>query len=50
MKISTDKEFIHVFQDLHGHLTTRVLKPKYMQLDNEASPELHYLLKDNFMD
>ena len=38
MKNRTDKEFIRVFQDIHGHLTKRVLKPNYMRLDNEASP------------
>ena len=26
-KNRTGKEFIHVFQDLHGHLNTRILKP-----------------------
>ena len=38
MNNRTDKEFIHVFQYLHVHLTTRVLKPNYIQLDNEAYP------------
>ena len=30
MKNRIDKELIRVFQDLHGNLTTRVLKPNYM--------------------
>ena len=30
MKNSIDKEFIRVFQDLHGHLTTRSLNSNYM--------------------
>ena len=46
MKSRTDKEFICVFQDLHGHLTTRGLNPNYMQLDNEASPAFQALLKE----
>ena len=45
-----DKEFTRVFQDLHGHLTTRGLKPNYMVLDNEALPSFQALLKDNFID
>ena len=36
MKNGTDKEFIGVFQYLHGNLTSRGLKPNYMRLDNEA--------------
>ena len=46
MKNRTDKEFIRIFQDIHGHRTTRGLKPNYVRLDNEASPSLQYLLKD----
>ena len=38
MKNRMDKEFIRVFQDIYGHLTTRGLNPNYMQLDNDASP------------
>ena len=45
-----DKEFTRFFQDLYGHLTTRVLKPNYVVLDNEASPSFQALLKDNFID
>ena len=50
MKNRTDKEFICVFQDLHGHLNTRGLKPNYMRLDNEASPTFQTLLKDKCID
>ena len=39
MKNRTKKKFINVFQDIHGLLTTRGLKPNYMQLDNDKSPE-----------
>ena len=46
MKNRTDKEFIRVFQYLHGHLTTIVLKPNCMQIYNEASPSFQALLKD----
>ena len=41
MKNRTEKEFIHVFQYLHGNLTARGLKPNYMGLYNEASPDFH---------
>ena len=33
-------EFIRVFKDLHKHLLTKVPKPAYTRLDNEASPLL----------
>ena len=46
MKSRTDKELIRVFKYLHGHLTTRCLKPNYMRLDNEASPVFQTLLKE----
>ena len=50
MKSITDKEFICVFQDLHGHLTTRGLQPNYIQLDNESSPTFQDLMKENTVD
>ena len=50
MNKRTDKEFICVFQYIHGHLTTRVLKPNYIQLDNEASPAFQALLKYKCID
>ena len=46
----TDKEIISVIQDLHGHLTTRFLKPNYMRLDNEASPAFQALPKKKCID
>ena len=45
MKNKTDKEFIHVFQDLYGHLTTRGLKPNYIKLENDALPSFQDLPK-----
>ena len=45
-KNKTDKEFIRVVQDLPGNLNTNVLKPSYMQLDNEASPAFQDLMKE----
>ena len=50
MKNRTEKEFIPVFQYLHGNLTKRGLKPNYMQLDNKASPVFQSLLKDKCID
>ena len=50
MKNMTDKELIHVFQDLHGHLTTIGLKHNYMRLDNEVLPAFQDLLKDKCID
>ena len=50
IKNRTDKEFIRVFQDIHGHLTTRGLKPNYMRLYNEALPAFQALIKDNCID
>ena len=50
MKNRTDKEFIRLFQDLHGNLTARGLKPNYMRLDNEESPAFQALLKDKRID
>ena len=50
MKNSTDKEFIRFFQDMHGHQTAMILKPDYIQLDNEAYSEFQALLKENCID
>ena len=45
IKKKMNKDFIHVFQNVHEHLTIRGLNPNYMQLDNEASPIFQSLLK-----
>ena len=50
MKNRTEKYFICVFQYLHGHLTTRGIKPNYMLLDNEVSPSFQALLKYKCID
>ena len=50
MKSLADSEFIQVLTDLHEHLLTRVLKPAYMILDNEASPTFQIEFKSNNID
>ena len=50
MKNKTDNDFICVFQDLHGHLTTMVLTSNYIRLGNEASPAFKALLKEKCID
>ena len=50
MKNRTDKEFICVLRDLHGHRTTRGLKPNYMRFDNDALPSFLALLKYKCID
>ena len=50
MKFVMDKEVACVFQDLHEHLTTRLLKPNYKWLDNEAYLEFQYLINENNID
>ena len=45
-----DKGSIRVFQDMHKHVTTKGLNPKYMWFDNEASPASQCLLKENCID
>ena len=50
MKDRVDRYLIRVYQDLHIHLTTKVLNPNYLQLDNEASPAFQALLKEKHTD
>ena len=50
IKEISDKEFIRVFQYLHGYLTTKRLKPNYTSLYNEALPAFQNLLKDKRID
>ena len=45
MKSRADSKFIRFFTDLHGHLLARGLKPEYMRLYNEASPDFQIELK-----
>ena len=50
MKNRMDKEFIRVFQDLHGHLITSCLNPNYIILDNGASPAFQDIRKEKCID
>ena len=50
MKSRTDKEFIFVFQNLHGHLITRGIKPNYMLFNIKAFPAFQNLLKEKIID
>ena len=45
MNAISDSEFIRFFKDLHDHLLTRVSKPEYTRLENEASPAFQRYLK-----
>ena len=45
MKEISDSESIQVFKDLHEHILTRGLKPEYMRLENEASPDFQRYTK-----
>lgn len=46
----SEAELVHAYSKLHNYLTSRGLKPKLQELDNETPAELKWLMTTNNVD